>query len=378
MEAKCFGSPASRLVNIASILVVMFVCTGGLRSRLMWSWKGRLNRIDAMSWGVSTEELQLLADNVDTAVQEQVWVGSDVLYGENDMGALPSLVEEESNSQILQEDSIEASTGRSGSYVSTFMDDDELNRLRLAQRAALSKQQNRRPSGGHLATPRPGASTFRRGSGSSSTSFSFDEVASPAVGHEEAVSMPLDLPSIPGSHDLRTVTFSQAMALVLKLVRILSITGGNVLLMGNTGNAAQIGIHLAATMCDMKLMSFDCKGSCADVDTIPCEDSFMSLDFKRFLKLTVLTACGFRRADTQHFSYRHKPAADGDEASSFQSTKHAVYESFTPQRVLLVVNSGQLMSSSDRQRLMSAVYSHNPCELFTEVELEGDNCDRRC
>lgn len=351
-----------------------------MKSRLMWTWKGRLNRIDAMSWGLPAEELQLLADNLDSTANEKLWVGSDILFGENDMGALPSLIEEESTFQMQSEsmDKSSVSEGRGGSYVSILMDDEEFSKQRLAKIPSLASKQTQRSSIQHLTTPRPaaGTATFRRGSGSGRM-FSFEEVPSPVLEQEAPIeTMSLDLPPIAGNNDLRALLFSQGMSLVLRLVRILSITGGNVLLMGNTGNSAQIGIHLAATLCEMKMMSFDCKGDCADVDTAPSEDSFMSLDFKRFLRTTVLTACGFRRADTQHFTYRNKSAGgDGDEGgASFTTRKNvATYESFAPQRVLLVVNSGQLLSTSDRQRLTSAIYRHNPCELFDEMELEGTN-----
>ena len=331
--------------------------TGGLRSRLMWAWKGRLNRIDVNAWGISAEHLQTLADNVDSSC-DPVWIGSDVLFGdENVTGA--SLAGSSLGSG-------EEDLNRYGRYLPLSMDTEAFTKWRFSRLlSSLEAPASEESPGSALPQVEPFSPRSARSRSTTNTPFAAEEVGWEKEELAEAVM--LNVPACPGGNDVRSLLFAEALTLVLRLVRVLSITNSNVFIMGNIGNSSQIGIHLAASLCGMKMMSFDCKGTCADVDTNPNIDTIRSLDLKHFLKLSILTACGYKRADRSFSSsYRYHSEQDSSRVG-----RVAEYDHVAPQRVLLVVNSGQLLSLSDKQQLINTICHRNPCEMFDEMELVG-------
>lgn len=93
--------------------------------------------------------------------------------------------------------------------------------------------------------------------------------------------------------DTHTLFMPTMLANIFRLVRLLSLTTSHIFLPSFYGTSKRAGIELAAKLCNMKIMTFDCKGNpCEFEENVSSDRTIMAGSFKRFLKASILHAIG--------------------------------------------------------------------------------------
>lgn len=284
---------------------------GTLKSRLMWSFKKMLNEIDQESWGLDSGWLQSMIDGIEVTTGD-IWVNASYLT---------------STAYRLEQDF--------GSFDEYDANDSVYRPVALHPDIPLK---NHVDSGG--------ATSLELG-----TSFSFNEV--------------LDLPDLVGASDVRAVLYSEAFSYVLRLVRLLSTVGTNILLPSHVGSHVVQALKLASAICHMKFFVFDCKDKRDVSMQAPSPQTLHSNDFKTFLKQSLLAVGGFKVVKSQHFKNNQQT----------QVNRHVKYLCVPSEKIMMVVTSSQLMSDEDRRLLQYTVDLDNPCLIFNNREITGDSFD---
>jgi hypothetical protein len=295
---------------------------GALKSRLMWSFKKKLNEIDQVSWGLNSGWLQHLIDSVEVTTDE-IWMNPSLLTsavyrlsdnggsgsGSSDSASVYRPVEFHPDIPLGSEDTLDVDT------------------LPLDNANLIS------PVGSGI-----------------SSSLSMNEV--------------LLIPAFIGATDMRSVLYPEAFSYVLRIVRLLSSVGSNIILPSHVGSHAVQALKLAASICHMKFFIYDCKDK-REVSTVtPSALTLHSNDFKSFLKYSLLKVGGF----TEVIAPNIKASVHYQQT---QGNIHVEYTCVPPEKVLMVVTSTQLMSDNDRRLLQYAVDLDNPCLIFDNREITG-------
>lgn len=286
---------------------------GVLKSRLMWSFKKKLNEIDQNSWGLDSGWLQNTIDKIEVNTDD-IWMNANCL-----MSAAYRMEGE----------------GRKG---------DEENNISSIYRPVEFRADI--PVKGQ-GDNNDGHADANLGAGSS---FSFNQV--------------LVLPNFVGTHDVRAVLYPEAFSYVLRIVRLLSSVGTNIILPSHVGSHAVQALKLASCICDMKFFIFDCKDKCEVSAQLPSPQTLYSNDFKSFLKESLLAVGGFKEVIAPNIkgSVQYKKT---------QASRQVQYTCVKADKVLMVVTSTQLMSDEDRRLLQYAVDQDNPCLIFDNREITG-------
>ena len=93
--------------------------------------------------------------------------------------------------------------------------------------------------------------------------------------------------------DTHTLLMPTMLSNIFRLVRLLSLSSSHIFLPSYFGTSKRAGIALAAKLCNMKMMIFECKGNpCEFEEAVPSDRAIMAGSFKRFLKASILHAIG--------------------------------------------------------------------------------------
>ena len=290
---------------------------GILKSRLMWSYKKKLNEIDQDSWGLDSGWLQDTIDKIEVDTDD-VWMNT------NNLTSAAYRMEDGKE----EEEEGEASEG--SRKISSIYRPVEF-------RSGNNTNSRKRES--------EADATFGTG-----MSFSFNQV--------------LVLPNVIGTSDVRSILYPEAFSYVLRIVRLLTSVGSNILLPSPVGSHAVQALKLASCICNMKFFIYDCKDKREVSVQVPSAQTLYSSDFKSFLKESLLMVGGFKEVIA--------PNLKGSvHYQKTQATRHVQYSCVPAEKVLMVVTSTQLMSDADRRLLQYTVDMDNPCLIFDNREITG-------
>ena len=291
---------------------------GILKSRLMWSFKKKLNEIDQESWGLDSGWLQSVIDGIEVSTDD-VWMNSNIL-----MSAAARMEQDHGmSSNDFDDDPNEG--GEASIYRPVVLQPSTCNGAKVMD--------------------------SQTGSG---IPFSFNDV--------------LVLPDFVGVSDVRTVLYPEAFSYVLRLVRLLSSVGTNIIMPSHVGSHVVNALKLASCICHMKLFIYDCKDKRDITVQSPSAQTLYGNDFKSFLKHSLLSVGGFQEKVNKDFksSVYHQQT---------QNSRHVLYSCIPAVNILMVITSSQLMSDDDRRMLQYTVDLDNPCLIFDNREITGiENC----
>lgn len=150
-----------------------------------------------------------------------------------------------------------------------------------------------------------------------------------------------------------TVLHPIALTMILKFVKIFSAsnTNKNILLTGYYGTSRITAINLAAKICNLEFMNYNIK----NIVNINSEKKLL-LDFKLFLKTSVLKAIGF---EVDLFD---------DSESSLNNIK---YRSVPQVKIVIVLEGFQQISLENKILLLNLVKIDDPSNLFDNNEITG-------
>ena len=154
-----------------------------------------------------------------------------------------------------------------------------------------------------------------------------------------------------GANDVRRILYPAAISLLLRIVRILSVSGKNLLLAGYYGSTRMTAIHLAAKLCGLEFIMFEVKQSPGVVEAAPSEHAKFSNDFFRFLKTAILKVAGL------------------EIGSEGQNPSLPMYEMIPPQRLLLGISGSQQLPVEDRRLLINLLEYQDTSCLFDDEEV---------
>ena len=172
---------------------------------------------------------------------------------------------------------------------------------------------------------------------------------------------PISAPEF-GNFNINTILYPQAIALLLRLVRILSSVEGsgykanNILLMGFPGTTRKLAVHLAAKICNLQLLVFDVKANMGAIsEHLPSERTVRSKNLELFLKEAVWKVSGFSYSVVQK---------DSDEQPNIVLC--------TPSKIVLMITGITALLEKDRRLLVSILqYGDIPATMFTDLEWAG-------
>jgi len=155
-----------------------------------------------------------------------------------------------------------------------------------------------------------------------------------------------------GANDVRRVLYPAAISLLLRIVRILSVSGKHLLLAGYYGSTRMTAIHLAAKLCGLEFIMFEVKQSPGVVEAAPSEHAKYSNDFFRFLKTAILKVTGLE-----------VKAEVGSDPSL------PMYDMIPPQRLLLGISGSQQLPVEDRRLLINLLEYQDTSCFFDDEEV---------
>lgn len=164
--------------------------------------------------------------------------------------------------------------------------------------------------------------------------------------------------------EVHSLLFPAALSLLLRIVRILSVTGKHVLLAGYSGSSRNRAILLAAKICDLEPRLFSIKEYNDVVESNPSEKAMLAMNFRHFIKTLVLRSCGLSDPITAD-----DPAAAN--LSVFVASGQIVFQSLTISPSLVIVDGAQQLTTDDRYMLLQVLDYDDPSILFSDAEILG-------
>lgn len=171
---------------------------------------------------------------------------------------------------------------------------------------------------------------------------------------EYANTVPLKL-SIPSSLSVLSALYPAALAMMLRIVRVLTSISAHVVLSGFIGSARLPVLHIAASIAHFGIEVYEV-GRCqkATEFNLSTDHSTLSLDFKGFLKSCVMRCCGVKLEKSIGSSFG--PA-------SFSSTQG--------EPIMVTIMSAQLLNPEERRTLLHIIEG-DYAALFENREIEGE------
>lgn len=300
---------------------------GVQRNRVVEMLQEQLDKIDIKKWRISPTTYQSLVSDVEVATGS-VWVDVDRLLRRT--STVPAIVVEKrpESLQVIEEEESEDESVESSGASKYF--------YRYTPVAMFSPEdRNLTEAGDYDSSAEDGRQSRARGD------------------HEAINCVPLRL-NLPSSLSLLSVMYPAAVAMMLRIVRILTSISSHVVLSGFVGSSRLPVLHLAANIIDYGIEVYEVS-NCLKATEFNSYSSYssISLDFSSFLKHCVLRVCGIKLMDN---------------VGSFFGP--AVFTSAPSASVLAAVTSAQLLSSAERQTLLNVIEG-DYAALFQNREIEG-------
>ena len=285
------------------------------RSRLVEIIQGQIDKVDIRKWNISSVLHQSIVSDVEI-VTGSVWIDVENLLKRTSIVGNRGLKHEHISLQAISEiDSSEDESDRDAPVSELF--------TRYTPVGMLASSGSSEPHGESISRKSP----------------------------VESKQLNLKLST---NSSLLSVLYPAAVALMLRLVRILTSISSHVVISGFVGASQLPVIHLAANVCNMGLDTFEV-ARCykATKFNISSERSEVAVDFKSFLRHCAMRVCGVKLQ--QRVGTSHGPS---------------VFLASENDSVLIAVTSAQLLTMAERQILLNMI-DGDFAALFSDEEIEG-------
>ena len=177
----------------------------------------------------------------------------------------------------------------------------------------------------------------------------------------------------PSGWDLSGVIYPQAIYLLLRLVRILSVMEKNdhICLAGSVGAPVLAAITLATKICGLSVARY--KG--LDTDSVPDAETSNSstnmTEFSVYIKACILRACGLQRPyDPTQLQYYG--TNNGESTGGAQRLNTPVlFSSIDPERIALIITDAPHLRLQDRKLILRMLDLGDAISIFNDSEISG-------
>lgn len=184
-------------------------------------------------------------------------------------------------------------------------------------------------------------------------------------GDEDSSQKKFEFSSLLSKSEINSILYPSAFSLLLRIIRIISNAGKNVLLVGYPSATRKISLLLAAKVCDLEPCIFVSKEVNGVLEMPPSEVTSNSMNLKKFLKDCVLKAIGLMELPPSETSININP--NGNEGIN-----HTVDYGIIPsQKLLIIFDAAHQLTTDERRVLLELLNNRDPTPLFANAEIQG-------
>jgi hypothetical protein len=198
-------------------------------------------------------------------------------------------------------------------------------------------------------------------------SYEDEHTISDLIGHSEINT--IDMKDSLNDTEIKSILFPSAVTLLLRMVRILSVTGKHLLVVGYPGSTKRSALLLAAKICQFDTRLFTAKESQSAADS--CSDqALQAFNFKSFLKSSVLRSAGFSEPITLD-DYENSISDMMNASHGMLYAGQVYYDQVKEEKLAIVIDEIEQLKAEDKRRLLHIIDYDDPTSLFDDAEILG-------